>query len=136
MVFGTFDIVHKGHLYFLQQARKLAKNPFLVASIARDVNVERVKERKTLYTERTRAKHVKATGLADKVVLGSLKDHIGHILKEAPDIIALGYDQQGYYVDETLKFLKEKGLSIKVKRLKPFHPEKYKSSILKKGLKY
>lgn len=135
MVFGTFDIVHKGHLYFLREARKLANNSFLVVSIARDVNVERIKGKKTLYKERTRANHVRATGLADKVVLGSLKNHLPHILKEAPDIIALGYDQKGYYVDETTKFLKENGLNIRVKRLKPFHPEKYKSSLFRLSLK-
>ncbi len=131
MIFGTFDIVHKGHLYFFKEARKLSKNPYLIVSIALDVNVQRIKGRNTLYTERTRAKHVKATGLADKVVLGILGDHIPHILKHAPDIIALGYDQVGEYVDKTVKHIQDNKLKIRVKRLRPFHPEKYKSSIIR-----
>lgn len=131
MIFGTFDIVHPGHLYFFTEARKLAKNPYLIVSIARDANVERIKGRKPFHRERTRAKHVLNTGLVDRVVLGSLKDHMPHILKLAPDIIALGYDQQSHYVEETRKYFKAHKLPIKFKRLKPHHPEKYKSSIIK-----
>ena len=41
MVFGTFDILHQGHLDFFKQARKLVANPFLVVSVARDVNVKK-----------------------------------------------------------------------------------------------
>jgi cytidyltransferase-like protein len=43
MVFGTFDFLHKGHLNFFKQARSLAKNPYLIASVARDYNVKRIK---------------------------------------------------------------------------------------------
>ena len=39
MVFGTFDGLHKGHINFFQQAVKLAKNSYLIVSIARDKNV-------------------------------------------------------------------------------------------------
>ena len=39
MVFGTFDGLHKGHLNFFKQAKKLAQKSFLIVSIARDLNV-------------------------------------------------------------------------------------------------
>ncbi|HEY4500387.1 MAG TPA: adenylyltransferase/cytidyltransferase family protein, partial [Candidatus Paceibacterota bacterium] len=46
MVFGTFDILHPGHLYFLRAAKKLGD--YLIVSLARDVNVRKIKGRKAL----------------------------------------------------------------------------------------
>ena len=48
MVFGTFDGVHMGHLDFLKQARKLARESFLIVSVAREKNVFRIKNKKPL----------------------------------------------------------------------------------------
>ena len=48
MVFGTFDGIHRGHLHFFKQARGLVKNPYLIVSVARDVNVKRIKGRKEM----------------------------------------------------------------------------------------
>ncbi len=134
MVFGTFDILHPGHMHFFKQARRLSRNPFLIVSIARDVSVEKVKGRLPLYSEKARAEFVRKTGLADKIVLGDTKGHMSHILKESPDIIALGYDQLGYYVDATIQYLHDNAVPIRVVRLKSHHPEKYKSSIYKTKL--
>ena len=131
MVFGTFDIVHPGHVHFFKQARALAKNPYLIVSIARDANVKKVKGRVPVYKERTRAGHVRKMGLAYMVVLGNLKSHLQHILRQKPDVIALGYDQVGYYVESTAKYVQDVGSPIQLTRLKPHHPEKHKSSIYK-----
>src|SRR3989344_5946032 len=43
MIFGTFDMLHEGHLDFFRQARSLAAGPHLIVSIARDASVARVK---------------------------------------------------------------------------------------------
>jgi FAD synthetase len=126
MVFGTFDVLHPGHINFFKQARRLAKNPYLIVSIARDVNVRRIKGKKPLHNERQRAALVKYSGLADKVVLGGLKNHLPHIAKEKPDIIALGYDQEAY-TDE----LQQQLPKVKVVRLKSHKINQYKSSLLK-----
>lgn len=131
MVFGTFDILHPGHLHFFKQARALAKNPYLIVSIARDVNVKRIKGKLPLHNERQRAALVKYSGLVDKVVLGDVQGYLRHIKKQQPAIIALGYDQLSYYVDSTAKFLQESRSDIMLVRLKPFQPKKYKSSIFK-----
>ena len=44
MVFGSFDLVHKGHVNFLKQAKKLGDE--LIVVVARDDNIEKVKKRK------------------------------------------------------------------------------------------
>ena len=130
MVFGTFDMVHPGHSNMFEQARKLAKHPYLIVSIARDKNVMRIKGEPPKHSETKRAKLVKANPLVDKVVLGGIRDHLPHIIREKPDIIALGYDQEAY-VKGLNQQLKNAGLSTKVMRLKPYQPHIYKTSLLK-----
>lgn len=130
MIFGTFDGLHKGHLDFFKQARQLAVKPFLIVSIARDKNVQKIKEKLPDLNEQKRLFLVKNHSLVDKVVLSGIKDHIPHILKERPDIIALGYDQKAY-VENLKKDLKNKGLIVKIVRLKPYKAYIFKNNLLK-----
>jgi FAD synthetase len=132
MVFGTFDGLHPGHLFFFKSARKLAKKSFLIVSIARDKNVFRIKGAKPGKNERARMRLVKKNKLADKVVLAGAKNYLSHILKEKPDIIALGYDQRAY-VKNLKKDLKNKGFSVKIVRLKPYKKHIFKNHLLKKN---
>jgi cytidyltransferase-like protein len=131
MVFGTFDVLHKGHLNFFKQARQLANNPYLIVSVARDANVKKIKGHKTRYNEKQRLKAVKKNRLVNKALLGSLKNYLGHIISQKPQVIALGYDQKAY--TQGLKtLLAGKGLKVRIRRLKPFFPSLYKSSIVKR----
>jgi len=41
MTFGTFDIVHPGHIHFLQQAKTYGDR--LITIVARDMNVQKFK---------------------------------------------------------------------------------------------
>ena len=131
MVFGTFDGLHQGHLNFLRQARKLAKKCFLVVSIARDKNVFKIKGKYPNRDEKKRIVLVRKCKLSDKVVLSGIQNHIPHIVTENPDIIALGYDQKAY-VKNLKKDLKNKGMTIKIVRLKPYKEKIYKNRLLKR----
>lgn len=131
MVFGTFDGLHKGHLDFFKQAKKLRKNSVLVVSIARDINVQKIKKNKPVFSELERKKLIEGCGLADKVVLGGRGNYMLHIKKEKPDIIALGYDQNNY-VESLVNDLERAGLPTQVVRLKPYKEHIYKNSLLKK----
>jgi len=130
MVFGTFDGLHKGHLDFFRQAKNFIKNSYLIVSIARDKNVKKIKGDMPLLREKERAKLAKNCGLADKVILAGLNNHIAHIVKENPDVIALGYDQKAY-VKNLKKDLKNKGILVKIIRLKPYKEHIYKNHLLK-----
>ncbi len=130
MIFGTFDGLHRGHLNFFKQARGLAKNPFLIVSIARDKNVKRIKNKLPEFKEIERMNLVKKSKLVDKTVLAGIKYYLPHILKESPDIIALGYDQK-YYVEDLKKDLKNNKISLQIIRLKPYKENIYKNSLLK-----
>jgi FAD synthetase len=142
MVFGTFDGLHQGHLNFFKQARALKslvhgqaknfiENSFLIVSIARDKNVIKIKNEKPRLSEKERLDLVKKCETVDKVVLAGKDKYLKHILKEKPDIIALGYDQKAY-VEELKKDLKSKGILIKIVRLKPFKEHIYKNHLLHK----
>ncbi|MDE2399959.1 MAG: adenylyltransferase/cytidyltransferase family protein [Patescibacteria group bacterium] len=131
MVFGTFDGLHEGHLNFLKQAKKLDQASFLIVSIARDKNVLKIKGKYPTLNEKKRMILLKKCPLVDKVILSGVKNHIPHILKEKPNIIALGYDQRAY-VQNLKKDLKNKGLIVKIIRLKPHKEKIYKSHLLKK----
>ncbi len=130
MVFGTFDRLHNGHLDFFKQARKLAIKPFLIVSVARDKNVIKIKRKFSVLNEKQRMILVKKCKLVNKVVLSGLKNHIPHIVKECPDIIALGYDQKAY-VQNLKKDLENKGIIVKIVRLKPYKKRIYKNNLLK-----
>src|ERR1035437_7835824 len=68
----------------------------LIVSIARDKNVIRIKKKKPILSENERFALVKKSKFVDKVVLAGKVKYLPHILKEKPDIIALGYDQKAY----------------------------------------
>lgn len=130
MVFGTFDGLHKGHLDFFRQAKALDPNPFLIVSVARDENVKKIKGKDPNLTEKERKLLISKSGLADKVVLGGVKEYIPHIVSEKPDIIALGYDQIEY-VSNLREDLKKKNINPKIVRLRPYKEHIYKNRLLK-----
>ena len=130
MVFGTFDGLHQGHLNFFKQAKNFIKNSFLIVSIARDKNVYKIKGSKPELNEKQRLNLIKKCLLVDRVVLSGLNNHIPHIVKERPDIIALGYDQRNY-IQNLKKDLQNKGLNVKIVRLKPYKKNIYKNNLLR-----
>ena len=132
LVFGSFDVLHLGHLHFFTQAKKHGSK--LAVVVARDSSIKKNKGRKPFFSENERVKLVDSLKQVDKAVLGNRHDHHKIIKKIKPDVIVLGYDQ---LVD--LKKLFEKlasfGLGTRVVRLKKgFKQKKHKSSKEKKFL--
>ena len=117
LVFGTFDILHKGHLSYFKQARKYGD--YLIAVVARDKTVLKIKGKLPRNNELKRLSKVKTE--VDKAVLGFVSDKYKVIRKFKPDVICLGYDQMAS-LEELKKF------NIPIKRLKSYQPHKYKSS--------
>ena len=140
IVFGTFDVFHKGHQDFFKQAKELGD--FLIVVVARDKNVLKIKGELSWNDEGSRLAEIKKSGLVDKVILGNKNKVIINgnksstykylvLRQERPDVICLGYDQQ-VNLDELQKMLKKYKLNkTKVVKPKAYKPEKYKSSLLK-----
>jgi cytidyltransferase-like protein len=130
MVFGTFDMLHEGHLDMFRQARSLASDPYLIVSLARDSAAARVKGAPPRKSERERLALMRTCHLVDEALLGDEAGYIPHIKAVAPDIIALGYDQSGEYVEHLERDLADAGIAARVVRLAAYKPEIFKTSKL------
>lgn len=126
MVFGTFDVLHPGHIDFFVQAKELGDR--LVVVVARDSNVTKIKGRPPRHSEDERLRGVQAIALVDEAVLGSVTDPYTVIETTRPDTIALGYDQSHAFVEHLQEELTRRKLAPRIVRLTSYHPDKYKSS--------
>ncbi|MBD3360520.1 adenylyltransferase/cytidyltransferase family protein [Candidatus Peregrinibacteria bacterium] len=129
MVFGTFDYLHAGHENLFTQAGKFGTE--IIAVIARDKTVKTIKGKFPDHDEKERVKNLEETGWANKVILGNNKDKMKVIKIYRPDIITLGYDQFAFTYGLE-KLIIDLNLNTKIIRLKPYRPDMYKSSLLKK----
>jgi len=121
---GVFEIIHPGHVLFLNEARKLGTK--LVVIVARDSTVARRKRRSFVHEEQ-RLEMVNALKMVDRAVLGDEEDVFKPIEKLKPDILALGFDQD-FDEQELAAELHKRGLKTKVVRLNTFHAGKLSGS--------
>ncbi len=132
LVFGTFDILHAGHIHFLQSAKKLGD--MLIVVVARDKTVKLLKKKHSVHTEKERATILRELRCVDQVVLGDPKLNVYTVIKKIkPDVIALGYDQIAF-TDKLHEKIQEFGLNTKVVRLKPYKNGNHKSSKILKSM--
>ena len=130
-IFGVFDGIHDGHRYLINEARK--EGDRLVAIVARDSTVEKLKNKKPLHDETTRIAYLLEVPEIDMVLLGDPDEGAYNVLKEVkPDVVYLGYDQSDLS-DSINKAIKSKILpKIELKLGKPYKADQLKSSILNK----
>jgi len=129
MVFGTFAVLHPGHLYFFKKAKRFGEK--LIVVVARDTTVYKIKGFLSKLDERARKELVGAIKFVDEAVLGDKKDWYKMILKYKPDVICLGYDQQ---IPKNFSAeLEKRGVRAKIFRLKSYKSRKYKSSKILKS---
>ena len=112
MATGTFDLLHIGHLYYLEEAKKLGDE--LIVVIANDETVRKNKHNPVTPQE-MRCKLVEALKPVDKAVIGYKDDFLKIVEEIKPDIIALGYDQD-FDEEEIRNALKRRGLNVKIVR--------------------
>lgn len=131
MVFGTFDILHKGHLNFFEQAKDAAgPESKLIVVVGRDLNVKKAKGIFPINSENARLMGVKKQQIVDDAMLGDMTDRLKLIERIRPEMICLGYDQEE--PDNLEAELKRRRLNVQILRMKPFQEIKYKSSLLRK----
>ncbi len=113
MASGVFDILHPGHLRYLQEARE--RGDELVVVVATDATVRRRKH-EPITPERMRLELVSALKMVDHAYLGTDGDMFTVVERIRPDIIALGYDQD-FDERQIEEVLRQRGLEVKVVRL-------------------
>jgi FAD synthetase len=126
---GVFDLLHLGHVKFLEEAKKSGgENAQLVVIIARDSTVERTKGRKPIIPENQRRALVESLKVVDEAILGMEGFDIADVVKTVkPDVIALGYDQADME-RRVMDYIEENGLNIKVTQVGKFESEELDSS--------
>jgi FAD synthetase len=111
---GSFNIIHKGHIFFLKKAKSLGD--FLVVIVATDRRVKKTKGFLISKAEK-RKKSLEALPFVDKVRIGYESDILDVVEEEKPDIIALGYDQK-INKNKLREKIKKRGLRCNVVRIK------------------
>ncbi len=109
---GTFDILHPGHLYYLEESRKLGDELHVI--VARDVNVRHKPQ--PIVPEEQRLRMIRALKPVDDARLGDPHDMFRPIEEIRPDIITLGFNQ--HFSEERLQqALAERGIEARVVRI-------------------
>ncbi len=86
---GTFDILHPGHLYYLEESRKLGDELWVI--VARDSNVKH--KPRPVIPEEHRLAMVAALKPVDHAILGDKTDMFRPIEEIRPEIITIGFNQ-------------------------------------------
>lgn len=114
---GTFDLLHPGHVLYLERSRALGDE--LVVIVARDVNVRH--KPKPILSEQQRLRMISSLKVVDRAVLGEVGDIFRTIEQLEPDIITLGYDQ--HFDESTLqRELLRRGLHPRIVRIEDHEP--------------
>ncbi|MBU1177719.1 adenylyltransferase/cytidyltransferase family protein [Patescibacteria group bacterium] len=133
MVFGTFDILHLGHLDFFRQAKEHGDQ--LTVVVAHDETVKTIKGEYPIHKQTERMAEIEKQGIVDEVIAAqSGGDKLQIIRERQPAIICLGYDQRKF-VGELERYIKGSNQNIKIIRARSYKPEIYKSSKLIKKIK-
>ena len=131
---GGFDILHYGHVRFLEEAKKTGgEGARLVAIVASDKTFERRKGRKPILPERERRALVGALRVVDEAILGLDEIDMEWAVKRIrPDVIAVGYDQDD--IERRLRrLIEERSYKVQVVKLEHYGSEEFDSSSKIKG---
>jgi len=126
---GVFDLLHLGHVRFLEDAKKAGGvNAKLVVVIATDSTVEKMKGKKPIMSEDQRRALVESLRVVDEAMLGFENMAIGEVIKKVkPGIIALGYDQ-AEMEREVDNYVSSHKLAVKVVKIGKFEENPLDSS--------
>ncbi|MBQ2485448.1 MAG: FAD synthase [Candidatus Methanomethylophilus sp.] len=114
MASGVFDLIHPGHISYLQQARSFGDE--LVVVVACDDTVRKNKH-EPITPDYMRAKIVGSLKPVDVAIVGKNNGDIFDTVREVkPDVIVLGFDQH-FDTEKLRESLEKEGLGhIRVER--------------------
>ncbi len=115
-VSGCFDVLHSGHIRFLEEAAELGD---VYVSIGSDATVQKLKNRTTLYTEDERKYMLEAIKFVKEVFIGpddGILDFASLLDEIKPDIFFVNSDGDS---DIKRQFVESKGIEYKISQRKP-----------------
>jgi FAD synthetase len=114
MIGGAFELIHPGHVYTMEAARRLGNT--LVVVVATDETIARNKKRDPITNQGWRVRLTSQVRLVDAAVPGGRGSIYDTLERVRPDIVALGYDQS-HNPEDIVKEAARRGLKISVVRL-------------------
>lgn len=130
-IFGVFDGIHEGHTSFIREAKKQGNH--LVAIVARDEIVKKLKNKLPKLTEVERINNLLEVEEVDLVLLGDPEIETYNTLREvSPQVVYLGYDQKEL-LNNINKVMKKGNLpKMEIIIGQPHQPDIFHTSILNK----
>ncbi len=125
---GSFDMIHKGHLNYLEQARKFGD--YLIVLVTHSRN----KGRKLDLSQDERYELVSSLKIVDKVVKGQEnQDFFRDLLQIKPDIVCVGYDfkEIDLLKEKTQEVEKKLKKKIQIKQARKY--KNYSTSLLRQS---
>lgn len=114
---GTFDLIHSGHVYYLEEAAAMGDELHVI--VARESNVTH--KAPPVVPERQRRDVVAALEVVDHARLGDEEDFFVPVRDIDPDIVVLGHDQ--HHDEGTIAaMLEAEGIDCEVARASPREP--------------
>lgn len=129
LTFGSFDVVHKWHSFYLWEAKKYWDK--LITIIATDKNIEKFKKSKPKNSLEKRIEDIKKLNISDEVIAWDEENPLKWIKIYKPEVICLWYDQK-WFTQNLRDYIIQNNLNIEIIRIASHKPEIYKSSLLKK----
>lgn len=124
---GTFDLIHPGHVHYLEEAARFGDELHVI--VARRANVTH--KAKPILPDRQRRDVIDAFEAVHEARLGHETDIFVPIEEIDPDVIVLGYDQ---HHDESAieAALADRGIDCRVERAGP-REKRYDEELLSTG---
>lgn len=126
---GVFDLLHYGHIRYLEEAKKTGgSNARLVVIVARDETVRRLKGSDPIIPEDQRRAVIEALKVVDEALLGFEDLDLDRVLQQIkPDIVVVGHDQEAIKA-QVEKINKARELDIKIVQISQFGEDDLNSS--------
>ncbi len=87
MTFGSFDLLHEGHLFYLNEAKKLGDH--LITIVAHDETIKQRKSQAPTYSQTDRIKAIDEQHIVDIIVAGTSKNMFQWLDTYKPNILAV-----------------------------------------------
>ena len=112
---GTFDMLYPGHLFYLEESRKLGDELWVI--VARERNV--VHKPRPIVPEEQRLKMISGLRCVDHALLGDMEDMFRPIADIDPEVVTLGFTQK-YSEEKLIARTRARGIRADVVRIGPF----------------
>ena len=129
LCFGTFDILHLGHIYFLEHAARYGDE--LIVVVSQDKRSATLRGGIVpIHTQKERMALLSALACVDRAVAGHKTNLLFQLNKYKPSVVVLGHDQL-FGVDLLQAWTKKQTYKPKIVRLRAHKRARYATSRIK-----